>query len=226
MARLDPQQRAREYRQRHRDDGWTRHERHRLKQLERKADRAERLASQPDQTSPMEVVDALPDPTSEYLGRSLVERAPGGFRSSVNTAIQLADDTVIWSAMVMEDPPPPAGFAPLRTWAVGGASSLPSSLSAKTTGDLWIVDQQASRIWLYTAAGAFSASIDVVGSFGGPGGVLIGGVDVAADNLFWWFYNAGSASPNNRAYLQNADGTSASNFAVSPVIQPLCSELG
>jgi sugar lactone lactonase YvrE len=166
----------------------------------------------------MEVVDALPDPTSEYLGRSLVQRAPGGFRSSVNTAIQLADDSIVWSSMVMEDPPLPTDFAPLRTWLVGGASSLPASISVKSTGYLWIVDQQGSRIWHHSGAGGLSGSIDVVASFGGPGGVLLGGIDVAPDDVFWWFYNAGSVSPNNRLYAHLADGTASSNFAVSSVI--------
>lgn len=221
MAKLDPQQRAREYRQRHRDNGWTRNEKQKLRQLERKADRAQRTAEQPDQTSPMEVVDALPDPTSEYLGRSLVQRAPGGFRSSVNTAIQLADDSIVWSTMVMEDPPLPTGFAPLRAWAVGGAASTPSSLSAKTTGDLWIVDRQGSKIWLYTALGVFTGTgVDVIGSFGGPGGDYIGGVDVASDNVFWWFYNAANFSPNNRAYEHNAAGTNVGSFGVSAAIIP------
>jgi hypothetical protein len=214
---LDPQQRAREYRQRHREDGWTRNEKQKLKQLERKADRAERLASQPDQTSPMEIVDTLPDPTSEYLGRSLVQRAPGGFRSSVNTAIQLADDSIAWAEMVMEDPPVPIGFAFLRAFPVGTAGSFPTSISNKSTGDLWVMDQGDSKMYLASATGSVLGNIDIIATFGSPGGNLIGGIDVASDNVFWWFYNQGPTSPGNKAYAHNADGTSAGSFATSTI---------
>jgi hypothetical protein len=215
MARLDPQQRAREYRQRHRDDGWTRTKGRSCKQLERKADRAERIASQPDQTSPMEVVDALPDPTSEYLGRSLVERAPGGFRSSVNTAIQLADDSIVWSSMVMEDPPIPVSFAPLRTWPCGTGASLPASISHNSTGQLWCVDQGDSMLYLMGPTGASVLHVDVVATYGSPGGNSIGGIHCmpAVSDFCWWYYGPAVGS-GNRLILHNAGGGAPSQFAV------------
>jgi hypothetical protein len=219
MAKLDPQQRAREYRQKHRDDGWTRNEKQKLKQLERKANRAERLASQPDQTSPMEVVDTLPDPTSEYLGRSLVQRAPGGFRSSVNTAIQLADDSIAWAEMVMEDPPVPTGFAFLRTGFTSG-TIFPTSISHTSTGDFWLMDQGDSQIYHVSSTLGLISGIGVISTFGSPGGSLIGGVDVASDNVFVWFYNQGSTSPGNKAYTHNADGSLALSWT-TPAISAL-----
>jgi hypothetical protein len=152
---LDPAQRAREYRQRHRDDGWTRNETQRLRELERKAKRAEKLASQPDQTSPMETVDALPDPTADFLGRSLVLRTPGGFRSSVNTAIQLADDTVVWQQMQQED----AAFtvAWVRNFGTAGSGGAntwrPVSVDYTNTGDVWVCDNGNHQFKRFTAAG-------------------------------------------------------------------------
>lgn len=216
MARLDPSQRAREYRQRHRDDGWTRNEKQRLKQLERKANRAEQLASQPDQQTPMEVVDALPDPTSEYLGRSLVLRTPGGFRSAVNTAIQLADDSVVWSSMVMEEPPPSTSFSYVTSFPVGTINSLPSGISHKSTHDIWVTDQGDNKLYLASAAGSVLGNIDIIATFGSTGGTLIGGVHVltgVGPDFFWWVYDNVTGT-SRHAYLHNPNGTLNTTYGV------------
>lgn len=219
MARLDPQQRAREYRQRHRDNGWTRNEKQKLRQLERKADRADKKASQPDQTSPMEVVASLPDPTSDYLGRSLVLRTPGGFRSSVNTAIQLADDTIAWSTMVtlVDDGGGGGGpvFAPAPVRVFAGVGSGPAGISARSDGGLWVMDLLGKKLYNTNATGTVLGNIDIPATYGGSSTFSLGGPDVASDNVFWWYHAAQlGVSPTLR--VNNADGSTATWFLAGP----------
>lgn len=140
-----------------------------MKRVERRAKHAEDLASQDQSVSLIETVPILPDPTADYLGRSLLLRLPGGFRSTVNTAVQLEDDSIVW--VEMEQGSVTGLFAPTNDIGVGTVdfnSAVPTGLDIVTsTGDVWVNDFNNFRIRRYNPDGTLAATAGASGSGAG-----------------------------------------------------------
>lgn len=170
---LDPEQRARHSRRERRQE---RNDEQRIRRVERRAKRAEDLASQDDTVSLIETVPTLPDPTADYLGRSLLLRLPGGFRSTVNTAVQLEDDSIVWVEMEQ------GSVTGLFAWTGDiGVSTVDFDVATPTgidivpsSGDVWVVDYNNIRIRRYNPDGTLAATAGVTGSGAGQFNALVG----------------------------------------------------
>ena len=97
MVRLDPMQRSREFRRgRHpRNDRRTNNEA-RINALSGQMLTAYFLATQPEQTSYVETISALPEPTPDDLGRFVVVQPPGTNQTITYVGTLSSGDAVFW----------------------------------------------------------------------------------------------------------------------------------
>lgn len=94
--RLDPGQRARDFPTMRSPRLASVSMERRLATVERQVTSALSLATQPQGTTPIETLDALPEATSDDLGRQIIVSPPGTAESAIYVGTLMPDGTVLW----------------------------------------------------------------------------------------------------------------------------------
>lgn len=141
----------------------------RFRRVETLADLALAMALQQPGASPVEVLNALPDPTNLDLGRQIVVRLPGETVSTIYMGLLGADDVVFWQRLA-QGTGGGSSSSPEYTFVghIDSAGGRQWSGAQITSTYVYSVALNSTALWRYVrSTGSFAAAILGVGASSG-----------------------------------------------------------